>query len=78
MVVLSSCPTIDTHIVVDGYPLPEYLDTDESDQDRDIISVFVEAVQGAKFAVRCAFHDSFRFEAPDDGVNIELRPWKNF
>jgi hypothetical protein len=56
MAVIPDVPHVVVDIVVDGNPLPEYLDEDDSESvSSNSITKYVECVSGSSFAIRTDF-----------------------
>ncbi|KAH7094843.1 hypothetical protein FB567DRAFT_586195 [Paraphoma chrysanthemicola] len=76
MAVHPDYPDLQVEVTVDGKPLKEYVNPDETD-DPDTITRYIEAVSGAEFALSLAFGDKFPtkhdigFEIEIDGNEVE-------
>ncbi|QRD02502.1 hypothetical protein JI435_054430 [Parastagonospora nodorum SN15] len=65
MVTPPSCPGLHVEILVNGQPLQEYDDIDESSVPLNTITKYIEARSDVNFAVRARFDEGFLFPAGD-------------
>jgi hypothetical protein len=72
MAVLPWCPGLNVEILVDGQPLPEYDDMDDSPTHPNRITKYIEAQPGAEFVTRAIFDGEFRFPASDIEIGVEI------
>ncbi|KAH7085198.1 hypothetical protein BKA63DRAFT_597881 [Paraphoma chrysanthemicola] len=70
MAVHPDYPDLEVNVTVNGKPLEEYVNSDETD-DPKTITRYIEAVSGAEFALELAFRDKFPTKH-DVGYEIEI------